>query len=609
MPKQIICCLCLKRCKQAARRHVVNSGLKNYLGKCFLREVDNNEIICNACYAKYRRQSSTTVRHVDEELPQANLLSPKTIQLKIPSTPRSHKYCIVCKKTGNQRNHLVNIPDHARTQAFIEKGVFIDSRNRCCLKHIEKTYFSKSALSIISVTKQCDIFSRTDIVSLLENIRHMIKKQSHINFNIPSMMTDDDCCCLTGLTKEQFVDLTSYLQPLRATAVRSLPTCLGVFLTQLKTGLPNKILAVLFSLKRHQVQRIIHSTLSAMMTNFVPENIGFKHVTHDNSCRLHTTPIARTLFSSSSDQAVIVLDGTYVYIQKSGHYNFQRCSFSMHKHRPLVKPMVIIGTDGYILSILGPYYADGKNNDASITKHAFTHNLENINEWIQENNVCIVDRGFRDAVVFLNLEQGLDVKMPSYLPKGQKQHTTAEANSSRLITKARWVVESVNVRLKHFKYLDKVVPNTMIPYTGEFLQVIGAICNKYGKPLVSSDSQSENIASYMLEKAEEGNHLQKYLEDNDLLKKKSLFKNLDDATVELQNFPKLNMDQLRDITIGVYQLKQASSYSREHVDDNGEYAVMVCKESPTLIKVKIQSRHTSSAAHTLWIEYGDGHSP
>ncbi|XP_041379414.1 uncharacterized protein LOC121392119 [Gigantopelta aegis] len=109
----------------------------------------------------------------------------------------------------------------------------------------------------------------------------------------------------------------------------------------------------------------------------------------------------------------------------------------------------------------------------------------------------------------------------------------------------------------------------------------------------------------MLEKAEEGNHLQKYLEDNDLLKKKSLFKNLDDATVELQNFPKLNMDQLRDITIGVYQLKQASSYSREHVDDNGEYAVMVCKESPTLIKVKIQSRHTSSAAHTLWIEYGD----
>ena len=49
-----------------------------------------------------------------------------------------------------------------------------------------------------------------------------------------------------------------------------------------------------------------------------------------------------------------------------------------------------------------------------------------------------------------------------------------------------------------------------------FFKLLG----QYRKPLVTCDSQSENIARYMLEKAEDGNHLQKYLEDNDFLKNK-----------------------------------------------------------------------------------------
>ena len=86
-------------------------------------------------------------------------------------------------------------------------------------------------------------------------------------------------------------------------------------------------------------------------------------------CEDHTTDFARVLFADSkTDVAIAVADGTYIYIEKSGDYSFQRRSYSVHKVRPLVKPMMLVATDGYILTVLGPYSADGKNSDAQLNE-------------------------------------------------------------------------------------------------------------------------------------------------------------------------------------------------------------------------------------------------
>jgi hypothetical protein len=58
------------------------------------------------------------------------------------------------------------------------------------------------------------------------------------------------------------------------------------------------------------------------------------------------------------------------------------------------------------------------------------------------NYFIVVDRGFRDSVELLN-DLGIKTEMPVFLKRGQKQHTVEESNSSRLVTKIRWVVESV----------------------------------------------------------------------------------------------------------------------------------------------------------------------
>ena len=100
--------------------------------------------------------------------------------------------------------------------------------------------------------------------------------------------------------------------------------------------------------------------------------------------------------------------------------------------------MVITTTSGYFISILGPYLADGKNNDASILNHILNQNVEDIKSWIEEDDSFVVDRGFRDSLSLLE-DLGIKAEMPRFLSKGQKQMSTEDANMSRLVTKVSLV--------------------------------------------------------------------------------------------------------------------------------------------------------------------------
>jgi hypothetical protein len=90
--------------------------------------------------------------------------------------------------------------------------------------------------------------------------------------------------------------------------------------------------------------------------------------------------------------------------------------------------------------VAGPFLADSKNNDAAIVKHLFHTNHEGILGWLHENDILLLDRGFRDSLKTIELF-GFDAIMPRFL-NGKKQFTTTDANYTRCATKVRWVVES-----------------------------------------------------------------------------------------------------------------------------------------------------------------------
>ena len=109
--------------------------------------------------------------------------------------------------------------------------------------------------------------------------------------------------------------------------------------------------------------------------------------------------------------------------------------------------MVVVSTSGYFVTVVGPYLADQKNNDASILNHMLKTNVENIKTWVNEEDVFIVDRGFRDSLALLE-ELGIRAEMPAFMNKGDKQMSTENANASRLVTKVSTsrLFHNINVR-------------------------------------------------------------------------------------------------------------------------------------------------------------------
>lgn len=74
--------------------------------------------------------------------------------------------------------------------------------------------------------------------------------------------------------------------------------------------------------------------------------------------------MARDLYCDGNhDTLISVADGTYIYCNKSGNFDFQRKTYSKQKLRNFIKSMVVVTTDGYV-DVLGPFEAT--ENDAKI---------------------------------------------------------------------------------------------------------------------------------------------------------------------------------------------------------------------------------------------------
>ncbi|GBP88771.1 hypothetical protein EVAR_65370_1 [Eumeta japonica] len=210
----------------------------------------------------------------------------------------------------------------------------------------------------------------------------------------------------------------------------------------------------------------------------------------------------------------------------------------------------------------------------------------------------IVDRGFRDCLELLE-EMGLLHKMPQFLNK-QKQFSTEDANETRLVTKVRWVVEAVNGQLKNWRALDKVVPNSQIPYIGDYVRIICAVLNAFHPARIKNTEDDEIIAQRMLDLVERPNYLKQMVEEKGWMRKKAIWTKLTDT--DLQDFPRLTWDELRQLTIGIYQLKQSQSYTQEHLNEEGMYSIYIHREDDSVLRVQLRSRHTSSKNYNIWIK-------
>ncbi|CAC5360913.1 unnamed protein product [Mytilus coruscus] len=446
MVKHYNCIVCSKRTKPKERRSI-NPAVKRLLqNKWFITNISQNDIICNGCMHKYYnaeksrplKVTRTTQDDCDQDFippkvarTSKQLSSPPSVCLNIPGASNSHARCVVCKTPGPK---FLVVSSDARVQAFIDGNVLIPAGARCCSSHFQENGFLKTECFDIMSKSENSSSNRTSIVKLLTHMRETCQKtQNKIDFD---NIGETDCKNLTGLFHQQFEDLCLHvLSHIKTTPSRTPKTSVGLFLIKMKCALSNKLMSTLFKVIISSVRRAINTVRQAFMRSFVPLYLGFESITREQIIKDHIRPLAKTLLDADNDNMILVLDGTYIYIQKSNNFSFQRKSFSLHKSRSLVKPMVVVSTTGHFVAILDPYLS--RNNDASILNHMMKCNVDDVKSFVNDKDIFVVDRGFRDSITLLE-ELGIKAAMPTFMKKGEKQMSDADANTNRMVTKVKF---------------------------------------------------------------------------------------------------------------------------------------------------------------------------
>ena len=411
------CVVCKTRTTPKTRRKI-NKELKEQILKRFPLTIKETDVICNKCRFKHFYKSKPVSTSRSEEITsdgdnndedfnppvpkKSAIASPPSVRLSIPTTPKSHSRCFICKRPGPK---LIVVPSEARFSAFAEHNVIIKSGTRCCPVHMDESYKLKDdALKSANKTESAYV-NRATVLELLTKLREACKRCTK-RFDFSSL-TNDEYVDLTGISQTAFDDLCSCVEGhIRNTPTRDVRTTIGIFFFKIRSGLSNKLLSVIFGITKSSIRRAITSVRLTLMAKFVPNNLGLQHISREDLIENHTRQLATSLFtndSGDSSRLILVLDGTYIYIQKSQNHRFQRRSYSIHKGRPLVKPMVIVTTTGYYLTVVGPYLSDGKNSDAKILNHILNSNIEDIKSYIRQDDIFVVDRGFRDSLQLLEV--------------------------------------------------------------------------------------------------------------------------------------------------------------------------------------------------------------
>ena len=130
------------------------------------------------------------------------------------------------------------------------------------------------------------------------------------------------------------------------------------------------------------VTRLLQAAREALLRAFVPSYLGISHISREQLINRNLT-IPEGLFGNREERVPIVIcDGTYIYLQKSSNYLFQKKTYSLHKYRNLVKPFLIVAPDGYIIDVFGPYPAT--ESDADIMKALFQNENSELNNFFKE---------------------------------------------------------------------------------------------------------------------------------------------------------------------------------------------------------------------------------
>lgn len=557
--------------------------------------VGNDSRLCINCY-----------RLVTSEIEMQN--DPTCIQLNVLKQT-DNKTCLIC----NENNILHKLSSSARAEVFMIANIYIGNTARCCQHHLtDDGHLIKALLPGLQYLNRFYKLTGHELQNFLSKLREVSTEKGSLIIS-PNKLSDIDFKLCTSVTKQNFQELLNYCDSLVVPLGRRYvhEKDLLAFLCKLRQGLSDDFLKVIFNYNSRQAASLAISTVrQSLMLRFVPQNIGLTAITRQEYINRHVTEFANALYNPNVENPTVIacIDGTYCYMEKSSNFQALRQSYNLHKGRHLIKPALIVAPDGYILDIHGPYFADSKNNDAAMLQNQFETDAGALREWLGEDVIFIVDRGYRDVLPLLE-NLGIDHKMPPFLELGQKQLETAQANDSRLITKSRWIIEARNGHIKSiFKFFKNTISVVHAIHLREFYLIAGALINRYRENIHMAGATAE-LAQQMLERAQAENTLRLRVEREFLGRRNAMWNLLNENHV--LDFPRLDIDYLKDLTVGIYQIHLAPAYIQDKLlrDGSEVFEFDEHRDEDGFLRVRLYSRFKNRTKYQLWITYNHNEDP
>lgn len=224
--------------------------------------------------------------------------------------------CVVCRENINS---TCTVPGEDRDLLFMQSNIFIPKGSRCCADHVVDERLTNDALNGIRPREIMQTsFSSTDILTWFDKFRNHCNSIRYFDFDPPFSMSESDCYNLTGISKANFNHLIKLLadSDIKHSSNRSFRNAVGVFLTKLRLGISNKVLTTIFQFSNPKaVSRTLTAVRQAMLTHFVPYYLGFNHISRQEVIDNHSSPLATRLLTDKPNTVILVIDGTYLYVQ------------------------------------------------------------------------------------------------------------------------------------------------------------------------------------------------------------------------------------------------------------------------------------------------------
>ena len=396
----------------------------------------------------------------------------QNIEINIPSVQLNENKCIF---NCDIDLSLEEIPQIVITDVFIEMNRIIPAGSMACLSHfvnVNLEQFKPEELVKLKTQRQKTILSAKNIESLLESLRHKITDILETNDKFFDELSEDELRETTGVSKVCFTQMESLL---KLNLKRKDSFALGLYLTQLRSDATDRSLGIRFNIPYQTVNKYTTNVRDQLALSFVPLWLGLDSQGLRNRIKTNTSFMANALFKIPDNNIITVWDATYIYCEKSADYTFQKESFSGHKGRNLVKPMVGCSTNGFIIEATEPKKAH--QSDSTILNELFETPM--FRHFFITGDHFLLDKGFLNSQPVLEKE-GMVVKVPLSAPFGSKsKHLSWDlANESRLVTKSRWVIELCFGSIKNrFKKFTHVWPTVSLKHLGKDFRIACAIHN------------------------------------------------------------------------------------------------------------------------------------